>query len=67
MSLIYVSYAYKQKLEVLLCISMLLISKKKLNSDFKKIPEKFTGVNPHLLCSLQQLSQFFVLAALIAN
>ena len=49
LSFIYVSYAYSQKQEVLLCISMLLINKNKLNSDSKKFPGKMTGVKPHLL------------------
>ena len=49
LSIIYVSYAYSQKWEVLLCISMLLINKNKLNSDSKIFPGKMTGVKPHLL------------------
>ena len=47
LSIIYVSYAYSQKWEVLLCISMLLFNKNKLNSDSKTFPGKMTGVKPH--------------------
>ena len=49
LSIIYVSYAYSKIWEVLLCISMLLINKNRLNSDSKQFPGKMTGVKPYLL------------------
>ena len=48
LSIIYASYAYSLKWEVLFYISVLLINKNKLNSDSKKIPGKMTCVKQHL-------------------